>query len=87
MLNMNGATHWNGAIDDHVERDAEVRLLDQADIAFWMLLRHEDPEPEYPVESLGRFSACYQEMLAAYDTAYAETDDPERGAAAALCGD
>jgi hypothetical protein len=84
MMTMNERLRWNEMLDsEQVERDAEVRLLDQVDIAFWMLLHGEDPEPEYPVESLGKFSACYQEMLAAYDAAAAETDDPEQGAVAA----
>jgi hypothetical protein len=84
MLTMNGLVPWSGALEhEQVERDVEAHLLDQADGAFGMLLRGEDPEPTYPVESLGQYSDCYREMLAAYDAAFAETDDPVRAAVAA----
>lgn len=83
MVAMNGSAPWNGGDHAQVERDEEIHLLDEADCAFGMLLRSEDPEPMYPVESLGPYSGCYREMLAAYDAAYAETDDTERAVAAA----
>jgi hypothetical protein len=83
MVAMNGSAPWNGDVHGQVERDEEIRLLDEADSAFGMLLRSEDPEPMYPVGSLGPYSNCYREMLAAYDAAYAETNDADRAAAAA----
>lgn len=58
-----GAPH---AIEED-ERDEEVRLLDQADMAFAMLLRGDDPVTEFPLGSLGKYNACYAAMLAAYD--------------------
>lgn len=54
---------------EQAERDAEVALLDNADSAFTLLLRGLNPEPEYPLGSLGHYNTCYQEMLTAYDSA------------------
>ena len=69
MMNGNGVVYWNGMFPHECEPDAAVRLLNQVEHAFWMLLQGEDPEPEYPLGSLGKYNACYQEMLTAYDGA------------------
>jgi hypothetical protein len=84
MLTMNGLSPWNGVAEhEQTERAEEIRLLDEADCAFGMLLRSEDPESLYPIGSLGKYNGCYQEMLAAFDAAYAETDEAERAVTAA----
>jgi hypothetical protein len=59
----------NGHSIYEVEPDADVQMLHRAEMAFSLLLVGDDPEPKYPVGSLGPFDDCYRAMLAAYDKA------------------
>lgn len=85
LIGVNGRHSPNGHRAIELEPDADVQLIHRAEMAFTLLLQGDDPEPEYPVGSLGRFDECYRAMLEAFDAAPNDAEnDPVDAARAVL---